>query len=115
MRNCKLTYKKHYGISNHDYTVISHFGKLVSGEVYQIGAKNAYIEKVEYIDFKGNAKECEIGVSYNTPVVLKIDGKIYDTPYRYSRTTTRHMGVIHSIFGGYPEKGGNEFFEGLGW
>ncbi len=115
MKNYKLTYKKHDGISHHDYAVISHFGKLVTGEVYQIGAKNAYIEKVKYIDFKGNKKECEIGVSYNTPVVLKVDGKIYDTPHWYSRTTTRHITAIHAVFGGYPEKGENNFFKGLEW
>ena len=115
MRNCKLTYKKHDGISNHDYTVVNHFGKLVTGDVYQIGTKNAYIEKVKYIDFKGNAKDCEIGVSYNTPVVLKIDGKIYDTPYWYSSTTTRHMTAMHAVFEGYPEKGENNFFKGLEW
>lgn len=110
-----LTHKKHYGISDKDYDVISHFGKLVSGEVFQIGAKNAYIEKVKYIDFSGKEKTCDIGVSYNTPVVLKIDGKIYDTPYYYSPTTTRHMGAMHDIFKGFPENGENDFFNGLAW
>lgn len=99
-----LTKKKDWKISGVDFLVREKLGTPIDEETFQIGAKNAYLVKVKYIDEFKNSNVCAVGVSYRTPVALKAGGKMYITPYKYSSTTSRHLPIICTLLGGSSVK-----------